>query len=76
MIFVIIIKSCKPGIRITTSEETTPNQFVYPDTLNTCLDELDRGSYFNFPFILVASLILRDNDKDTPAVFVMESDFE
>ena len=30
------------------SEETTPNQFVYADTLNTCLDELDHGFYFHF----------------------------
>ena len=50
-----MIKSCKPGIQITTSEETTPDQLVYPDTLNTTLDELDRGFYFHFLFILVAS---------------------
>ena len=61
-----MIKSCKLGMWITTSEETTPNQFVYPDTLNTCLDELDHRFYFHFLFILVF-LILRDNNKDTPA---------
>ena len=40
---------------------------VYPDTLNTCLDELDRGFYFHFLFIFSGFLILRDNNKDTPA---------
>ena len=57
-----MIKSCKPGMQITTSEETTPNHFVYRDALNTCLDQLDLGFYFilfyfilfYFLFILVA----------------------
>ena len=57
-----MIKSCKPEMQITTFEETTPNQFVYLDTLNTCLDELDLGFYFHILLILV----LRDN-KNTPA---------
>ena len=35
---VIMIKSCKPGMQITTSEETTLNQFVFRDALSTCLE--------------------------------------
>ena len=35
---VIMIKSYKPRMQITTSKETTPNQFVFPDALNTCLE--------------------------------------
>ena len=31
-----------------TSKETTPNQFVYRDALNTCLDQLNLGFYFHF----------------------------
>ena len=35
---VVMIKSFKPGMQITASEETTPNQFVFRDALNTCLE--------------------------------------
>ena len=50
-----MIESCKPGMQITASEETTPSQFVYRDALNTCLDQLDLRFYFHVLFILVAS---------------------
>ena len=33
---VVMIKSCRPGMQITTSEETTPNKFVFQDALNAC----------------------------------------
>ena len=62
-----MIKSCKRGMQITTSEETTPNQFVYSDTLNTCLAELDRGFYFHFLLNFNGFLIFRDKNNDTPA---------
>ena len=50
-----MIKSCKLGMQITTSEETTPNQFVYRDALNTFLDQLDLGFYSHFLFTLEVS---------------------
>ena len=49
-----MIESCKLGMQITTSEETTPNQFVYRDTLNTCLHQL--VSDFMYQSILAVNI--------------------
>ena len=58
-----MIKSCEPGMQITTSEETTPAQFVFRDALN--LPKVTLAESQNLRYLYFSGFLILRADKNT-----------